>query len=432
MASITLAGLYDIFCEHPQVTTDSRVCPKGSLFFALKGENFDGNRFAQAALDKGCAYAVVDDAAYAADERCLLVDDVLNTLQQLAHMHRKRLGVPIVGITGTNGKTTTKELVAAVLKEKFNVHYTQGNFNNHIGVPLTLLGLKKEHTMAVVEMGASHPGEIADLAQIVCPDCGLITNVGKAHLEGFGSLEGVLQTKGALYDYLRKHGGCAFINARNELLKSISQGLPLTTYALDADADVQGNVVECSPFVTLEWHKRGGIHHIVKTHFVGIYNAENMLAAVAVGLHFGVDEAAVCDALENYVPQNNRSQFVETAHNRLVVDAYNANPTSMMAALDNFAAMRLPHKVAVLGDMLELGSQSLDEHRKIVEYLVRADFAEVFLVGSRFAQAAEGRFATFENVDALAVFLNDNPLTDSTVLVKGSNGIHLTKILPLL
>lgn len=429
---ISLSALYRIFQSHPQVTTDSRICPEGSIFFALKGASFDGNRFAQAALDKGCAYAVVDEAEFATNERTLLVENVLQTLQQLARMHREKLGLPVVGITGTNGKTTTKELVAAVLGEKFNVHYTQGNLNNHIGVPLTLLGLTEKHTMAVVEMGANHPGEIADLVELVRPDCGLITNVGKAHLEGFGSLEGVLNTKGALYDFLRANGGHAFISAQNELLKSIAHGLSLTSYALDAAADVQGSVVDCSPFVTLRWQRKGGDAHTVKTHFVGIYNAENMLAAATVGLHFGVNEQAICHALESYLPQNNRSQFVETAHNRLVVDAYNANPTSMMAALENFAAMQLPHKVAILGDMLELGAQSRDEHRKIADYLASADFEQIFLVGTQFAQVSENRFQIFENVDELSAYLQHNPLIDNTILVKGSNGIHLTKLLPLL
>ena len=429
---ISLSELYDIFCAHRQVTTDSRVCPEGSLFFALKGDNFDGNRFAQAALDKGCAYAVVDEAEFATNERILLVDNVLRAMQQLARMHRERLGVPVVGITGTNGKTTTKELVAAVLREKFNVHYTQGNFNNHIGVPLTLLQLTENHEVAVVEMGASHLGEIAELVEIVRPDCGLITNVGKAHLSGFGSLEGVLQTKGALYDYLRAHDGRVFINAKNELLRSISHGLKQTSYALDASADVQGSVVDCSPFITLEWHRCGGAAHVAKTRFVGIYNAENMLAAATVGLHFGVNEAQICHALESYVPQNNRSQFVETAHNRLVVDAYNANPTSMMAALENFAAMQLPHKAIVLGDMLELGAQSRDEHQKIVDYVAQAQFEEVFLVGSNFVQVADGRFRTFDNAEALAEYVSANPLIDRTILIKGSNGIHLTNIVPLL
>lgn len=429
---ISLSKLYELFLAHPQVTTDSRTCPEGSIFFALKGESFDGNRFAQAALDKGCAYAVVDEAEFATNERTLLVDDVLTTLQQLARHHRMQLGLPVVGITGTNGKTTTKELVTAVLSEKYKVHRTQGNLNNHIGVPLTLLGLTQKHTLAVVEMGASHPGEIADLVELVRPDCGLITNVGKAHLEGFGSLEGVLQTKGALYDYLRKNGGSIFINQKNALLQSIASGIAATSYALDADADVQGHVDDCSPFVTLSWQHRGGEKHTVKTHFVGIYNAENMLAAVTVGLHFGVEEKAICHALENYVPQNNRSQFVQSEHNRLVVDAYNANPTSMMAALDNFAAMQLPHKVAILGDMLELGAQSLDEHRKIADYLAKADFEQTFLVGTQFAQVSENRFQTFANVDELSEFLQHNPLIYKTILVKGSNGIHLTKLLPML
>ena len=429
---ISLSELYDIFCAHRQVTTDSRICPEGSLFFALKGDNFDGNRFAQAALDKGCAYAVVDEPEFATNERILLVDNVLHTLQQLARMHRERLGIPVVGITGTNGKTTTKELVAAVLREKFNVHYTQGNFNNHIGVPLTLLQLTDKHDVAVIEMGASHRGEIAELVEIVRPDCGLITNVGKAHLAGFGSLEGVLQTKGALYDYLRAHGGEVFINAQNELLNGIAHGLKLTSYALDAAADVQGHVVDCSPFITLEWQRRGGRPYRAKTHFVGIYNAENMLAAATVGLHFGVDETAICHALETYVPQNNRSQFVETAHNRLVVDAYNANPTSMRAALDNFVAMQLPHKVAVLGDMLELGAQSREEHKKIVDYVAQSHFDDVFWVGEHFAQVADGVGRTFGNVEQLVAFLRDNLLIDSTILIKGSNGIHLTNIVPLL
>ncbi|MGN0186514.1 MAG: UDP-N-acetylmuramoyl-tripeptide--D-alanyl-D-alanine ligase [Paludibacteraceae bacterium] len=429
---VSLSELYKLFCEHSQVTTDSRVCPEGSLFFALKGDNFDGNRFAQAALDKGCAYAVVDEPEFATNDRILLVDNVLNTLQQLARMHREWLGIPIVGITGTNGKTTTKELVAAVLKEKFNVHYTQGNFNNHIGVPLTLLQLSDKHDVAVIEMGASHLGEIAELVEIVRPDCGLITNVGKAHLAGFGSLAGVLQTKGALYNYLREHKGKVFINAKNDLLQSISHGLNATSYALDIEADVQGTVVDCSPFVVLKWQRKGGVEHIVKTNFVGIYNAENMLAAITVGLHFGVAEPDICHALATYVPHNNRSQFVETAHNRLVVDAYNANPTSMMAALENFVAMQLPHKVAILGDMLELGAQSRDEHRKIIQFVTACGFDLVLLVGEQFAQVADDTCLTFDNVACLSEFLQNHPLTDNTILVKGSNGIHLTNIVPLL
>ncbi len=431
MKTISISELYELYKQHPVVTTDSRVCPAGAMFFALKGESFNGNQFALSALEKGCAVAVVDEPDVAVDERFVLVEDVLTALQQLAKLHRQTLGIPVVGITGTNGKTTTKELVAAVLAEKYRVHFTQGNFNNHIGVPLTLLQLTENHQIAVVEMGANHLGEIAELVDIVRPNCGLITNVGKAHLEGFGSLQGVLQTKGALYEFLRASRGVAFINAKNELLRSISHDLELKSYALDAEADVQGHVEACSPFVSLGWQRKNGEKHTVETHFVGIYNAENMLAAVAVGLHFGVPETAICHALAEYVPQNNRSQFVQTERNRLVVDAYNANPTSMMAALENFASMPMPHKVAILGDMLELGAQSAGEHRKIVEFLQQSDFEKVFLVGKNF-QEIPSDFSTFENVDLLSEYLTSNALRDCTILVKGSNGIRLTKILPLL
>ena len=431
MKPFTINQLYEVFCQHPVVTTDSRVCPEGSLFFALKGESFDGNHFALSALGKGCQYAVVDDETYAVDERFIVVENVLTALQQLATLHRKTLGTPIIGITGTNGKTTTKELVSAVLSEKYRVLYTQGNFNNHIGVPLTLLQLTKEHDIAVIEMGANHPGEIKTLVNIACPDCGLITNVGKAHLEGFGSLEGVLHTKGELYDYLREHNGQVFINSNNELLKSIAHKLNTTTYAIDGEADIQGSVTACSPFVSIKWHKKSEAPHAVDTHFVGIYNAENMLAAITVGLHFGVSPHAIDHALGTYAPQNNRSQFVETKHNRLVVDAYNANPTSMMAALENFKAMELPAKGVILGDMLELGLQSAEEHRRIVEFLKQAQFEFVYLVGKQFGAAAD-QFQQFETTAALMSYLEQHPLNNRTLLIKGSNGIGLTKVLPLL
>jgi len=431
MKPFTINELYKVFCQHPTITTDSRVCPKGSLFFALKGDSFNGNKFALMALEKGCQYAIVDEQEQALDNRFILVDNVLTTLQQLATLHRKALGTPIIGITGTNGKTTTKELVSAVLSEKYQVLFTQGNFNNHIGVPLTLLKLTKEHDIAVIEMGANHPGEIKTLVNIACPDCGLITNVGKAHLEGFGSLEGVLHTKGELYDYLREHDGHVFINSNNELLKSIAHKLNTTTYAIDGEADIQGSVTACSPFVSIKWCKKGEAPQSVNTHFVGIYNAENMLAAVTIGLHYEISLQAICHALETYVPQNNRSQFIETAHNRVVVDAYNANPTSMMAALENFEAMQMPAKGVILGDMLELGSQSADEHRHIVDYLKTAHLECVYLVGKQFAAVAD-QFQSFENTAALITYLEQKPLENKTLLVKGSNGIGLTKVLPLL
>lgn len=429
---ISVSELYEIFLQHPVVTTDSRNCPEGSLFFALKGDTFNGNVFAESAIEKGCAYAIVDEPQVAKNEHFIVVNNVLEMLQQLAKFHRQTLDIPVVGITGTNGKTTTKELIAAVLAEKFEVHFTQGNFNNHIGVPLTLLGLRADHQIAVIEMGANHPGEIAELVEIVQPNVGLITNVGKAHLQGFGSLEGVLKTKGALYDFLRKTGGKVFVNNRNELLMSILGDLQHQTYALDGDADVQGRVTDCSPFVTLEWHTRSKEMHTIRTKFVGIYNAENVLAAASVGLHFGVSELQICHALETYMPQNNRSQFTQTADNQLIVDAYNANPTSMQAALENFAVVSLPNKVAILGDMLELGDASIEEHRKIVELLQKMAFGAVFLVGKIFTEIASDTFNTFENVDQLAEFLTANPLKNHAILIKGSNGIRLTKILQLL
>ena len=329
-----MSNLYNIFLNSAGITTDSRDCPEGSIFFALKGETFDGNKYAGAALDKGCAYAVVDEAEYAADDRFILVPDVLTALQQLANEHRRALGTRIIGVTGTNGKTTTKELIAAVLSKKYNVLYTQGNFNNHIGVPKTLLRLTKEHEIAVVEMGANHPGEIKTLVNIVEPDYGIITNVGKAHLEGFGSFEGVIKTKGELYDFLRQKGGSkVFIDADNEHLAGIAHDLEIK-YGVKSDAGalaVKGEIIACDPFLRFRWN--GGE---VNTHLIGAYNIYNMLAAATIGMHFGVTPAQTNEALTEYVPSNNRSQLTVTENNKLVVDAYNANPTSMMAALENF------------------------------------------------------------------------------------------------
>lgn len=340
-----ISALYACFLECQGVTTDSRNCPAGSLFIALKGASFDGNRFAAQALAQGCRYAVVDNPEYAGtDSRILLVDDCLKTLQQLANYHRRKLGTRIIGITGTNGKTTTKELVSAVLKQKYNLLYTQGNLNNHIGVPLTLLRLTSEHELAVVEMGANHPGEIKALVHIAEPDYGIITNVGKAHLEGFGSFEGVIRTKGELYDYLRgKAGSVIFLHHENPYLNGIAQGLACTRYGQTPGLFVSGQLTGCSPFLAFDWTAAGETHS-VQTHLIGSYNLDNALAAAAIGTYFGVSATQVCQALADYVPQNNRSQLVDTGRNRLIVDAYNANPTSMMAALKNFCQLEAAHK----------------------------------------------------------------------------------------
>ena len=331
---MTIEEIYSIFKQHPQVTTDTRDCPEGAIFVALKGASFDGNKFAGEALKKGCSYAFVDEPEYADpnEPRIILVDNALQTLQQLARHHRRTLGTRIIGVTGTNGKTTTKELVAAVLGEKYNVLYTQGNFNNQIGVPKTLLLLNETHDIAVVEMGASHPGDIRELVDIVEPDCGIITNVGKAHIQGFGSFEGVVRTKGELYDFLRtKEGATVFIDDGNKWLKDIAEGLQQVKYGITGSDDLcaGGEVVACDPMLRFRWRHGGGEWRNVDTHLIGSYNILNMLAAACIGLYFGVSQEQIDHALANYCPSNNRSQLTITQHNKLIVDTYNANPTSM-------------------------------------------------------------------------------------------------------
>lgn len=455
-----IAELYKIFCQHPVITTDTRDCPEGSIFFALKGASFNGNEFAGKALEQGCAYAVVDeevpcdlsqDRGGNADndepkDRIILVDDVLTTLQQLAAYHRDQLGTMIVGVTGTNGKTTTKELIATVLSEKYNVLYTQGNFNNHIGVPKTLLRLTPEHEIAVIEMGANHPGEIKTLVDIVHPDCGIITNVGRAHLGGFGSFEGVKATKGELYDYIQGNedgvimndgipqAHSVFINADSDDLAEMAgkRNLSLIKYGTKNadDLKVWGEVIECAPFLTFQWKRKGGEMHRVETHLIGDYNIYNMLAAATIGMTFGVTEEQICHALAGYTPSNNRSQLTVTEHNRLVVDAYNANPTSMAAALSNFKAMKVENKMCILGSMGELGEVSHDEHTKVVEQL-KDIFGEatdnVWLVGTEFAAVAHP-FRQFVNVDEMKAAIAAEQPQGRCILIKGSNSQKLFQL----
>mgnify|MGYP001146949282 CR=1 FL=1 len=421
--------LYEIYKEHPVITTDSRDCPTGSVFFALKGASFNGNAFAARALEQGCACAVVDEAAYAVagDDRYVLVPDALQALQQLAALHRNRLHLPVVQVTGTNGKTTTKELIAAVLGSRFRVLYTRGNLNNHIGVPLTLLRLTPEHDIAVIETGANHPGEIAFLSRIVNPDFGLITNVGRAHLEGFGSFEGVKRTKGELYDYLRLNGGTAFLHTDDADLCGMAQGLPVLTYGTTGVGQpprVQGEALPDGIFLTFRWRCSEGPWHEVRTRLVGGYNLANALAAVAVGLHFGVEPQQIDRALADYTPGNNRSQYLDTGRNHLIIDAYNANPTSMRAALENFARMPGADKRAILGDMRELGADSAAEHQRIVDLLVELGLEHVWLVGERFA-ATRHPFRSFPNVEEVRRALLSESVTGATLLIKGSNGTKL-------
>lgn len=430
-----ITTLYNCFESCNGVTTDSRNCPQGSMFIALKGETFNGNAFATQALAKGCRYAVVDEEEYADRENpnILLVDNCLEALQQLAREHRRRIGTFIIGITGTNGKTTTKELIATVLKKKYQVLYTQGNLNNHIGVPLTLLRLTKEHQVAVVEMGANHPGEIRTLVNIVEPDCGLITNVGKAHLEGFGSFEGVVKTKGELYDYLRStQHKLAFLDRDNEHLCGIANGLQTVTYSMEGAEHVvvSGKLKACAPFLNFDW-KYQGHDYAVHTHLIGSYNIKNALAAITIGCHLEVPVGDICKALEEYIPTNNRSQLTETERNFLIVDAYNANPTSMSAALENFRLMEVSHKVVMLGDMKELGNSSAEEHAKVVTMLGLCNFERVILVGEEFAKV-DIVYEHYKDVEALKeVLLKEKP-QGKYILIKGSNSMKLSGLKEIL
>ena len=426
-----LSALYQIFLECNTVTTDSRNCPKDSMFIALKGDSFNGNAFATQAINDGCAYAIVDEAAHAVkgDKRYILVDSCIETLQQLANYHRRQLGTRIIGITGTNGKTTTKELISAVLSQSYNILYTQGNLNNHIGVPFTLLRLKAEHDLAVIEMGANHPGEIKSLAEIAEPDYGIITNVGKAHLEGFGSFEGVIKTKGELYDFLRKkEGAIIFIHHDNPYLMNIASGLNQIPYGNDESLYVNGHVTGNSPYLTFEWKAgKNGENYEVETQLIGEYNFPNALAAITIGRFFKVEPQKINKALTEYAPQNNRSQLKKTAENTLIIDAYNANPTSMMAALENFNKMTVAHKMLILGDMRELGAESAAEHQKIVDFIKACEFEKVIFVGNLFA-AAEHSYQTYSNAQELIQALQTDKPKDYTILIKGSNGIKLSSV----
>lgn len=427
---MSIIDLYDLFIHNPQITTDSRNCPKGSIFFALKGDKFDGNQYAEKALASGCVYAVIDNPDYYIGERTILVDNVLKTLQQLAHHHRKVLGLPIIGITGTNGKTTTKELLAAVLSTKFNLLYTEGNFNNHIGVPLTLLRLTHDHEMAVIEMGASHPGDIKELVDIVHPNYGIITNVGRAHLEGFGSFEGVIRTKGELYDYIRRSKGKIFIKKENEYLQSIAKGIEQITYGNGDDAFASGQVVSCDPFLVFNWKQQGKLH-TVETHIIGSYNLDNVLAAVAVGRFFKIPAERISRAIAAYEPTNNRSQFKKTDNNELIIDAYNANPSSMKVALDNFITMPVQPKAIILGDMRELGPTSDELHAEVVAQIKKGQFDKVFLCGEHFSKVGK-EFSPFATTEAMVEELRKQPLKGYHILIKGSHSMGLEKLADIL
>ena len=415
-----IKDLYDIFLQSAGVCTDTRTLKKNQLFFALKGENFDGNRFALQALEKGASYAVAGEDLQADDPRLIKVPDTLETLKALAAYHRRQLRIPVIGLTGTNGKTTTKELIKTALGAAYRVSATEGNLNNEIGVPLTVLKIGPRAQLAIVEMGASHPEDLKPLLAVAQPNLGLITNVGKAHLLGFGSFEGVKHAKGLLYDYLKEHDGVVFANAEDPVLQEMlsQRGLEAITYSRE------GVTVKADPFVELDFEDA-----VLKTHLVGAYNAANILAALKLAWYFDVPREDAMQAIASYVPSNNRSQLVKTEKNTLIVDAYNANPSSMAVALENLSLMP-GRKVALLGDMRELGADAAAEHRKIVE---RLEGMEAFLVGEEFTSAAKGKpYKTFATSEDLAKYLKENPLEGCTVLLKGSHSMQMEKLTDVL
>lgn len=429
---VMLETLYQHFIKNPTITTDSRNVPLGSIFFALKGENFDGNKFAQNALKLGASLAIIDNPDYLS-ENCLLVSNVLKTLQDLANYHRRKLNTKIIGITGSNGKTTTKELLAAVLSKKFNVYATKGNLNNHIGVPLTLLSLTSETDIAIVEMGANHPGDIKELTAIAEPNLGIITNIGRAHLGGFGSFEGVINTKSELYDFISASGGEVFYNQSNPILYDLitryhleGRSIPFSKYCSHIDVIREVD----NPFLALKMEVEGNFVYI-QSNLVGDYNTENLLAAITVGQYFEVDIHTIKKAIEAYIPTNNRSQFIKTNTNTVIMDAYNANPSSMDAAIRNFAALNSTNKKVIIGEMLELGDYSKDEHKRIVDLLVELNFNDVYLVGEGFKDT-HGKFLFFSNSKECLDYFKEHTLCNSTVLLKGSRGVKLENLMDVL
>ena len=420
--------IYKLYSQKYRVTTDSRKIDDGSVFFALKGEHFDGNDFAyQVANDNIAACVVADRKDLPYHERLFIVDDSLTALQQLAKMHRERCGIPVIAITGTNGKTTTKELIAAVLSKKYNIIYTQGNFNNHLGLPLTLLQIRPETEIAVVEMGANHPGEIAQLCSIAQPDFGIITNIGKAHIEGFGSFEGVVKTKNELYQYLKTKDERlktkVFVNGNNDLLMQLSEGMDRVVYEAK-DERLKAN--DRSPFLEVEWNGKN-----IKTKLVGEYNYENVMAAITIGRHFKVEDEFIIEALESYCPTNNRSQYIKTDKNEIVMDAYNANPTSMSHSIKNFRNISGDEHLLILGDMRELGHESAEEHHKIIMLLKELDFKNVMLVGEEFKKVNDS-YDSYTDIDELIEHIKGNDISGCKILVKGSRGVRLEKVINLL
>ncbi len=421
--------LYEIYKEYPSVQTDTRKLRKGDIFFALKGPNFNGNRFAADAIAAGAAYVVIDEKEFEIKGKTILVADVLIALQQLSTHHRQQFNKPVIAITGSNGKTTTKELIHVVLSTRYKTYTTEGNLNNHIGVPLTLLKIRDDMEMAVIEMGANHLGEIASYCQIALPDHGLITNCGKAHLEGFGSEENIKKGKGELFDYLRSRSGTvAFINWDYPYLREMSKGISgAIKYGSNEQAHIIGRVLKNDPLLEVEMIQ-GLDKKQIKTNLVGEYNLPNVLAAVTIGKYFGVEEASIVSAIEGYVPSNSRSQLIQKGTNKIILDAYNANPSSMALAIENFANLPATSKILVLGAMAELGKDSLSEHTQILDLIGNHSWTAVVLVGGDFLKA-EHPWMKFEDATQARQWLDQQHFENSYLLVKGSRSMQMEKVL---
>ncbi|MEM1328683.1 MAG: UDP-N-acetylmuramoyl-tripeptide--D-alanyl-D-alanine ligase [Bacteroidota bacterium] len=432
--STTIKQLYQLFESCTQISTDSRTVEKDTLFFALSGERFDGNRFAKNALEKGAKYAVIDNVEYQEDDRYILVKDALKSLQDLAYYHRQQFKIPIIGITGSNGKTTTKELMASVLSSHYRTHFTSGNFNNHIGVPLTLLAMPKETEVAIIEMGMNHLGEIAALCEIADPTHGLITNIGKAHLEGVGGIEGVKKAKSELYDYLKAKNHLLFVNRDEPFLwelagESYRKKLAYSSHPEKAAHSIYQAIPESlEPTVKVRFRDDLGNNVPVQTQLMGAYNFQNVMTAITIGQYFKVPPLKIKAAIEQYVPTNNRSQWIEKGSNIFLLDAYNANPSSMSNVLDYFEQYKAERKVVILGDMLELGKESLSEHQYIVQQAKKKGFDQIILVGQHFGACRSDQLH-FDTVEALIEWFSGQTFKETAFLVKGSRGIQLEQLL---
>ncbi len=427
---INIAQLYNLFQKHPYIQTDSRKLKEGEIFFALKGENFNGNLFAEEAIQKGAAAVIVDEEISFKHKDIIKVDHVLNTLQELALYHRKQFNIPFLAITGSNGKTTTKELIHAVLSSHYITYTTEGNLNNHIGIPLTLLKIKADAEMAVIEMGANHQKEIEGYCEYVLPTHGLITNIGKAHLEGFGGIEGVKKGKGELFDFLRDKDGTVFVYHDQEALRDLSKGLnKIITYGTH-QADIMGKAIQAAPLLSVQVQFNKGLKTL-HTQLVGDYNCPNILAAVAVGTYFKVPVEKVISAIENYTPNNSRSQLIRIGTNEVVLDAYNANPSSMTLAIQNFAKQKKPHKILMLGSMAELGEESIKEHQQIVKLIESFQWDAVVLVGKEFEKIKHA-YLQFSNSEEAGKWLKDYNPQNSSILMKGSRSSKMEKVMELI